>query len=664
VIFCLSALLLIWTSIFIAQRVSPKSADRFWIAVAAICLQLGTITTLASVFSELTRTFWLASQAVIFIIVLYFRRRLPHSREISESRDLWPAGVSKLAAFVEALSPSGLAILICAALLIALSGISQIATPIHTGDEKMYHASRVIYWIQHQTAFPYETHNDRQTVFTFGSELFFLWPVLLTKSELVGRMVFWLGYPCAAVGLYFLLRTLKLRQSLALLGVLILVSTPLISSSSVGLTPEIWTVLALLGTAYWAVVICADPGGIQMKCFFLGIFTVLSINMRPLALALIASVVVIPLCAGSAVGPVTRLRAVAAGWLGGLVLSSLLIPFGFNMFRYHNILGPESLRKILTPDFSPAQLRTHAVRLPFLLLELPEVPRSFRAGLSALGTRIISAAGAGAPLPLEDDGPWPGRYSYQLPERATRFSLWGILWIPTLLVAAWLLARDVLLTWPSVKLAPVSALTLLAIPMLVAVVFGTRWMAASAAPDRFLMGPYALALPVGVALWGNYIIGRKLAQALALILIVFALYQPVGAQVYTAAHAIVAPVSASEIDEPFHAALDSIPLGSCILFVGNQDAPDYPLFSPRAHYANRVISWGKAPFEPQRMRSLIQSKHVTSVLIQNDQKVFFHWEPSISTVEMVTWLSREPGIREVPLSTPHMRLFEIEIRIH
>src|SRR6202035_821818 len=151
-----------------------------------------------------------------------------------------------------------------------------------------------------------------------------------------------------------------------------------------------------------------------------------------------------------------------------------------------NILGPESLRKILTPDFSPAQLRTHAVRLPFLLLELPEVPRSFRAGLSALGNRIISAAGAGAPLPLEADGPWPGRYSYQLPERATRFSLWGILWIPTLLVAAWLLARDVLLTWPSVELAPVSALTLLAIPMLVAVVFGTRWMAASAAPDRFL----------------------------------------------------------------------------------------------------------------------------------------------------------------------------------
>jgi len=77
-----------------------------------------------------------------------------------------------------------------------------------------------------------------------------------------------------------------------------------------------------------------------------------------------------------------------------------------------------------------------------------------------------------------------------------------------------------------------------------------------------------------------------------------------------------------------------------------------------------VISWGKAPFEPQRMRSLIQSKHVTGVLTQNDQKVFFHWEPSISTVEMVTWLSREPGIREVPLSTPHMRLFEIEIRIH
>ena len=77
-----------------------------------------------------------------------------------------------------------------------------------------------------------------------------------------------------------------------------------------------------------------------------------------------------------------------------------------------------------------------------------------------------------------------------------------------------------------------------------------------------------------------------------------------------------------------------------------------------------MVPWGKAPFEPQRMRSLIQSEHITDVLIQNDQSVSFHWDPPISTVEMVAWLSHEPDIRGVPLSTPHMRLFESEMRIH
>ena len=641
-IFGLSALLLIWTSSLIARWISPISAERFWICVAAICLQLGAITTLASVFSELNRTFWLVSQILLFAVVIYFGQGLNTAPGSSEG----------------ALSRTSLALLIGSAGLIALSSISQIATPIHIGDEKMYHASRVIYWIQHQSAFPFETHNDRQNIFPFGSELFFLWPVLLTRSELVGRTIFWLGFPCAAVGQYLLLRIMKLNRSLALVGALILVSTPLISRSSVGLIPEMWTIVALLGTAYWAVAICIAPERIGMKCFLLGIFAVLSINMRPFALALIPGVAAIPLWAvGSAGSRVIRLRAVAAGFLCGLALSSLLIPFGFNLAHYHNILGPELMRKVVAADISAIQLRTHAVRLPFLLLELPVAePAALRDRISALGNRIISAAGAAAPLPLEANGPWPGRYSYQLPAHATRFSLWGILWIPVLVVAAWLLFRNVFSTWPTVKLAPVPALTLLAIPILAVTVFAIRWMTASGVPDRFLIGPYALALPIGVALLGSYASGRKFVQAGALILVVFAVSRPMAEQAYTAEHAIISPVSASDVDEPFHEALESIPTGSRILFVGNQDAGDYPLFSPRTHYANRVIPWGKAPFDPQRMRSLLQSDQVTHVLIQDDQSVFV--DRAVSTIEMATWLSQQPGVEGVPLSTPHMRLFK------
>ena len=154
--------------------------------------------------------------------------------------------------------------------MLALSAITQIATPIHAGDEKMYHASRVIYWIQNQSVFPYVTHNDRQNITPFGSELFFLWPVLLTKTELIGRFVFWLAYPCAAIGQYLLLRAMKLSATAALVGVLILITTPLVAASAIGLKPEIWSILTLVGTSYWLVSVCLDPQGMPTKCFLLG----------------------------------------------------------------------------------------------------------------------------------------------------------------------------------------------------------------------------------------------------------------------------------------------------------------------------------------------------------------------------------------------------------
>src|SRR5262249_34555636 len=152
------------------------------------------------------------------------------------------------------------------------SAVSQAWTPILGTDERMYHASRVIYWIQHHSLLPYETHNDRQTVFTFGSELFFLWPVLLTNTEAIARMVFWLGYPLAAIGAYILLRTLRLTPTGAMAGALVLVSTPIVAESSLGLKPELWSMVFILGTGYWAAQICLRPDDCVRSCACLAWF--------------------------------------------------------------------------------------------------------------------------------------------------------------------------------------------------------------------------------------------------------------------------------------------------------------------------------------------------------------------------------------------------------
>jgi hypothetical protein len=624
-------------------------------------LQLGLIASLTSSVHQLRPAAWLLAQMLICTVTLRSTGGflpLNLQRVSVGPRHL----LSALGASVTALSTLSATALIVIIGILGLSAFTQIATPIYVGDEKMYHASRVIYWIQHQTVFPFVTHNDRQTLIPFGSELFFLWPVLLTNSEVVGRIVFWSAYPCAAIGQYLLLRAMKLSHTIALVGVLILIATPLVAASAIGLKPELWSVVTLLGASYWVVCICLNSQRMATKCFFLGVFTILSVNVRPFPVAIVPSVILIPLWTRNSFAPVSRVKAVAAGLACGGILSAFVIPFGFNLARYHHPLGPAGVRHIVIADVTPRQIYTHAVRFPFLLLELPDAAASAetRAQFGKIANRLIQAVGAGALLPMEGERPWPGRFSYSLPEQSVRFSVWGLFWIPTLGIAALLLIRNVLVTWPSVKLAVVPAQFLLALPLLAAILFGARWMTQSEVPTRYLIGPYALTLPIGIAVFGPYIKGRKLAESLALIAAAVSLYQPLRLQIYNAVQAIAAPITERDIDQPFEEALDVIPDRSRIVFVGHHDAPDYPLFSPGTHYSNAVIPWGKTPFDPARMRHLIDSQNATHVLIQHDETASFLSDPDIRTGEMVAWLDREPGLREIPLSTPHMRLFETD----
>jgi hypothetical protein len=657
-IFLVSLLLLAWCSLRLCSRLASSSADKYWIFIATVMLQIGLIAGVASSVHQLRPTTWVVVQILMCAVTWRFTRGVRPL--ILQRASGWRHLTAAAGEALTALSTWGATALMVIIGMLALSAFTQIATPIYTGDEKMYHASRVIYWIQNQSVFPFVTHNDRQSLVPFGSELFFLWPVLLTRSEVMGRIVFWSAYPCAAVGQYLLLRAMKLSRTIALVGALILIATPLVAASAIGLKPELWSVVTLLGTAYWVVSICLNPQGMATKCFFLGVFTLLSVNVRAFPSVIVPSVLVIPLLARSSCAPGSRVKAVAAGLACGAVLSGFVIPFGFNLARFHHPLGPPGVRSVVFADISPRQIYTHVVRFPFLLLELPDAmaPAETRARFSRMANGLISAVGAGALLPLEDQIPWPGRFSYSLPEQSARFSLWGLLWIPTLFFAVWLLIHNVWATWPRVRLAVVPALSLLAIPLLTAILVGVRWMTYSEVPGRYLIGPYALMLPIGVAVVGPYIKGKKLAESLALIAVAVSVYQPIRRQIYDAVLVTAAPITEKEINQPFDEALDVIPDRSRIVFVGDQDAPDYPLFSPGTHYSNAVIPWGKTSFDPARMRGLIDSQKATHVLIQDDEIALLRWDPNIRTGEMVAWLSREPGLRELPLSTPHMRLFE------
>lgn len=660
-IFFISLLLMAWVSLRWATRLASSLADGYWIFVACVMLQVGAITSLTSLVHQLTPWMWVLIQVLIGAVTLPLTGgvRRPAGHRLLGG---WHRLSSRLNVFFAGLSLWGVIALCVICGLVGVSMVLQAVAPIQNFDDRMYHASRVIYWIQHQTVFPYDTHNIRQTLVPFGSELFFLWPVLLTKTEAVGRLVFGLAFPLVSIGQYFLLRALKLNQTAALVGVLILISTPLVVSSSMGLKPEIWAAVALLGVAYWAVTLCSGAEGLKTRCFFLGVFTVLSINIRPFPVSLLPSLLLILWWASGDFSFVARLKAFVAGLVLSALLSSLLIPLAFNTALYRHPLGPEEVQRVVKAEITPQLIYTHAVRFAFLLLELPDVPASTetRSLLSGGANQLISAVGAGEPLAGEDDRPWPGKFVYSLPEHAARFSLWGLLWILVLLVAVPRLIHNVVSTWPHVRLTAVSAQTLLAVPLLGAVLFGSRWMVHSEVPGRFLVGPYSLALPLGIALVVSHLSAKKFAQAIVAMAVVYAAYTPVRERVFDAGQAIAAPASGKVLNEPFDEIVGSVmPAGSRVLFVGNQDSRDYPLFSPETHYSNTVIPWGIGRFDPAAMDRLIASNKVSHVLIEHDERLKFMWFPTLDTREMVKWLNADAGLKAVPLRAPHMRLYEV-----
>ena len=660
--FAVSLLLLAWVSLRWARHLCDTPADRYWIFVGTALLQVGAITGLSSLAHQLTPAGWLVMQVLMAAATV----PLTGGWRRSGLAGPLPGGPGLRAALVTrftGLTAWGLLLLCAIVGVLLLALVRQALEPIYHFDDRMYHASRVLYWIQHATVFPFETHNIRQNLVPFGSELFFLWPVLLTKSEVAGRLVFGLALPLAAIGQYLLLRAFRLGQTAALAGVLILVSTPLIVSSASGLKPEVWSVLSLLGLAYWAVTLCDGADRPGLRCFFLGVFVALSTNVRSFPAALLPGLLLILWWAPGAAGVGARLRAFGAGLLGAGVLSTLLIPLAFNTVRYHHPMGPPEVRRVVQAETTPQVAYTHAIRFVSLLLELPAAPGSpeVRAGFSATANRLISAVGAGQPLAGEAEGPWPGRYVYALPEQATRFSLWGLLWLPVLGAAAWRLAGHLRARR---RLDGVAALALLAIPLLGAVLFGARWMAHSEVPARFLCGPFALALPLGLALVAPRLTAglarRRLVQGLLALLLVYAVYPPVRSLAKEVRQAMTDPLPGIDVNEPFDEVLRSaMPPGSRVLLVGHQDVRDYPLFSPGTGYSNAVIPWGTAPLDEERMRRLIASERVTHVLIQDDARALFRWFPPVDTRAMVRWLNAQEDLKPVLLRSAGQRLYEV-----
>lgn len=656
ILFALSAMMLLLTAGLSVRWAA--AGVRFWVFLAAVNLHLTLGHILTSVFHALTPIGFLVSQAAMLALVL-LAGRVISKRTGAVSR--FPRPGIALLRWAGWRSPVCvvLAISVCAALILSLT--EQMLRPVTGFDERMYNCSRVLYWIQHGHIWPWVTHNDAQIDFPIGAEVFFSWPILFTKTEWVGRLVFWMGYPAALAGTYLLTRMLQASRAGAVAAALAFAMTPtVLYMAGINQKQDIWTAAMLLGVAYW-VVRCWKSGG-GFNAAMLGVYFVLAVNVKITCLAvapLVALAVVVPHWRGwrdtkALVGRLT------VGALATLVASGLGITLVQNAVRYGHPLGPPAAAKVVAPDWSIRQVYTHAVRAPLQLFELPTHPsEDFRRWWVEAGSEIVYRLDAHRALPGERVGAWPGWFRIDAgpphDARAYRFSTGGMVWLAAVVWAVFALAIGVVRR--GFRYQPAPSIIALAVSgiLFLALVFMLRWV--WGAPERYWVGPYAVGLAAACACIAGWAKRRWVAMVLLLML---------AATVYPSFESIVIrlrdlqrqPIAEAVADEPFAEIVTKLPPGSTVLLFGNRNARDYPLFLPRQGYANRVIPWGRARFDPERLERMIRKQGVTHAVFEAGDRLGFHWHPGLRVTWMVEWFRTRPNFREMPLVTTRQRMFE------
>jgi hypothetical protein len=635
------------TSIAIAGALARPGPDRFWVAIAAAAMQVGTIATISSALRRFEPTTVLLLQTGLSAAVaalVRLRRRPPEA-----PLTLGPViGGDWVCAALAAAT----------VLLLAVAGLQQAVTPISGQDEGMYHAPRMAYWLQHRSIFPYRTPNDRQIAFPFGCELVAAWPLLFVKAEWLARMVFWLEFPGATAGVWIVARVIGASRRAALAGSLLFAATPAVFFAfSRSFSCDVWGTLFALGAAY-GVVRRRTAGELPGRRFFLaGIFLALAVNVKTTSLAL---------APGLALGALLehdprRIARCLLGAFGGFVLaaatSGLAVVLVGNGVREGHPLGPADIRAIVRADPSPLQVWVHTVRTPFTLMQLAEVPSDgLRVWLEAQGSRLADCVGASTRLPMEDPTTFPGAFVFRVPRTGDLYTTGGLLWLPVLAVGIAGALSEFRRSWRRPTLSPASTLAVLQLPLFLGVVYLIRWM--NGGPDRFWLGAYALSVPLSAKVIGDLAARRWGVTAAAACLLPATVYPVARTAISEIDGAIMSPLPLDAIDAPFQEPIPKLPDESRILLFALGGTREYWLFNPWGGFTRQVFPWGRTAFNPRRADALVSDQRITHVLIEHDAAYGIGWNAASPSPPVIAWIEQRPDFKAVPLSTPHMRLYE------
>ena len=635
-LFALSAALLMLSCHAVAALLARRPDERFWWMAVAAGLQLALLAQGLSLFSALAPAAWLAAQVVVTAPLLAWA---------------WRAGTRvrpRPGAPPRAGRPAALALRAGAWLLAGFVAFAWAASlyrlasrPVAGFDDLMYHGSRVLYALQERTIFLAPTHNERQTAFGWGGELWFLWPMLLTRAELPSRVILWLALPLSCAGVWFTAARMGLAPALRMTAVALWCATPVAFRCSLQMKPDLWMALWALAAFWGLAATVRHPRSSGLRHVILaGLALGLAVGIRQIALAFIPVAAVAALLVAPRPGRWPLLRRLAApavlcvAALAGCVASGAVAVAAFNSARLGGPMGSPGFVGFHSAPFIPAKPLVHTGRLVFELAELPVVPVGADA-LQRAGNAAASAMGVDRPLPWEQGRIQRKVFEVAVPRRALRLGLGGALWVPLALIAvgAGVRART---RRPQLAAA---ALALTSAGTMAAIVLKLAWRAG--AMTRYLVAPFA-AVPV-LAAWA---VRAHPRTALALMLLT--LLQG-GALV---AGDIVAarwpePEKRPWVDQTraFSAAM---PPDATVLLFANQDCADYLLFGPEHGLTRRVVPWGNRPVTPAALARAVILHDADWAVFDDSAGLGRHWDPPFVVAPAVEWFRTHPEWHAVP----------------
>jgi hypothetical protein len=622
---------------WVAVRLTGDVRERYWLTIALVALHIGVVAQALSAFAMMRPAPWILAQiATACAALIVFRvSPVPALAADTERGATLPAASDS---DTEPIAPRIANALVggAAVLGVLLSAVRQWRSPIQAHDDVVYHGPRVLFWLQQAAIAAFTSNNDRQVVFPYGAEIFLAWSLLFARWEPLARMVFWMALPLAAVGIILVCRQLGVRPAWSLAAAAVLVWTPLVRDQAIGIKPELWGVVFLLGAGFWLVrVHQASHAGRPL--LWAAVFAVLAANTKFTLLTAPAAVVAWGLAAPNEFRRRRALLALFAGGSVALLCSGLAHTMWDNTRLFGHPLGPAAMRQVHAADLSGAQVGGHLARVSLELIDFPWLPGWAADAISRSGDALLGSSGLGRPLAGEAGSTWPGVFSYKVGRLACRYSLAGLLSVPCAFIALLGLRRH----GDPASRGP-AALAFLAIGVALPIVLFVRWQSNAGVPERFLAAAFALGVVTVCWAFDAAARERRWLAPLGSVLLAWTVVPLVPGEVR---RAIAMPHIGST--RPYYRIAEILPAGARIIHFGGTSSHEYFLFAPRLGYPNRVFPWGNAPFDPDRLARMIAEYGVTHIVVEGDGLISFHWGGERDLREAVASMRAMPALQQL-----------------